>query len=47
MQINSSQNDINALTILRYKFKWLLKLRKIFKKFSQSSNQDNSIIQST
>jgi hypothetical protein len=45
VQINSSQNDINALTILRYKFKSLFKLKKSFKKFSQSSNQDNSIIE--
>jgi hypothetical protein len=47
VQINSSQNDINAFTILRYKFKSLLKLKRFLKKLSQSSNQDNSIIQST
>jgi hypothetical protein len=47
VQINSSQNDINALTILRYRFKSLFKLKRSFKKFSQSSNQDNSIIQNT
>ncbi len=38
VQINSSQNDINVLTILRYKFKSLFKLQRFFKKFSQSSN---------
>jgi hypothetical protein len=47
VQIKSSQNDINALAILRYKFKSFLRLKKFFKKFSQQSNQDNSIIQST
>jgi hypothetical protein len=47
IQIESSQNDINALAILRYKFKSLLRLKRSFKKFSQQSNQDNSIIQST
>jgi hypothetical protein len=47
VQINSSQNDINALAILRYRFKSFLKLKRSLKKFSQSSNQDNSIIQST
>jgi hypothetical protein len=47
VQINSSQNDIHALTILRYRFKSSLRLKKSFKKFSQSSNQNNSIIQST
>jgi hypothetical protein len=46
VQINNSQNDINVLTILRYKFKSFFKLKKFFKKFSHSSNQDNSIIQS-
>jgi hypothetical protein len=34
VQINSSQNDINVLAILRYKFKSFLKLKKILKKFS-------------
>ncbi len=38
VQINSSQNDINALTILRYKFKSFLRLKRLLKKFSQSSN---------
>ncbi len=47
VQINSSQNDINALAILRYKFKSSFRLKKFLKKFSQSSNQDNSIIQNT
>ncbi len=47
VQINNSQNDINALTILRYRFKSFFKLKIFFKKLSQSSNQDNSIIQST
>jgi hypothetical protein len=47
VQINSSQNDINTLAILRYKFKSFLRLKKLLKKHSQSSNQDNSIIQST
>jgi hypothetical protein len=47
VQIESSQNDINALAILRYRFKSFLKLKRSFKKFSQQSNQDNSIIQST
>jgi hypothetical protein len=47
VQIESSQNDINALAILRYKFKSSLKSRRSLKKFSQQSNQDNSIIQST
>jgi hypothetical protein len=47
VQIKSSQNDINALTILRYRFKSFLKLKKSLKKSSQQSNQDNSIIQST
>jgi hypothetical protein len=47
IQIKSSQNDINALTILRYKFKSFFRLRRSLKKFSQQSNQDNSIIQST
>jgi hypothetical protein len=47
VQINSSQNHINALTILRYRFKSLFRLKRSLKKFSQSSNQDNSIIQST
>jgi hypothetical protein len=47
VQINSSQNDINALAILRYKFKSFFKLKKFLKKLSQSSNQDNSIIQNT
>jgi hypothetical protein len=47
IQIKSSQNDINALAILRYKFKSLFRLKRLFKKFSQQSNQDNSIIQST
>jgi hypothetical protein len=46
VQIDSSQNDINALAILRYKFKSFFRLKRLFKKFSQSSNQDNSIIQS-
>ncbi len=47
VQIDNSQNDINVLTILHYKFKSFFKLKKSFKKFSQSSNQDNSIIQNT
>jgi hypothetical protein len=47
VQIKSSQNDINALAILRYKFKSFFRLRRSLKKFSQQSNQDNSIIQST
>jgi hypothetical protein len=47
VQIKSSQNDINVLAILRYKFKSLFRLKRFLKKFSQSSNQDNSIIQST
>jgi hypothetical protein len=47
IQIKSSQNDINALAILRYRFKSFLKLKRFFKKFSQQSNQDNSIIQNT
>jgi hypothetical protein len=47
IQIKSSQNDINALAILRYKFKSLFRLKRFFKKFSQQSNQNNSIIQST
>jgi hypothetical protein len=47
IQIESSQNDINALAILRYRFKSSLKLKRFLKKFSQQSNQDNSIIQST
>jgi hypothetical protein len=47
IQIKSSQNDINALAILRYKFKSLLRLKRFFKKFSQQSNQNNLIIQST
>jgi hypothetical protein len=47
IQIKSSQNDINVLAILRYRFKSFLKLKKSLKKFSQQSNQDNSIIQST
>jgi hypothetical protein len=38
MQINSSQNNINVLTILRYKFKSSFKLKRFFKKFLQSSN---------
>jgi hypothetical protein len=47
VQINSSQNHINALTILRYRFKSSFKLKRSFKKLTQSSNQDNSIIQNT
>jgi hypothetical protein len=47
IQIKSSQNDINALAILRYRFKSSLRLKRLFKKFSQQSNQDNSIIQNT
>jgi hypothetical protein len=47
IQIKSSQNDINALAILRYKFKSFFKSKRSFKKFSQQSNQDNSIIQNT
>ncbi len=35
MQINSLQNNINVLTILRYKFKSFLKSKRSFKKFSQ------------
>ncbi len=38
VQINSLQNDINVLTILRYKFKSFLKLKFFFKKSSQLSN---------
>jgi hypothetical protein len=47
IQIKSSQNDINALAILRYRFKSSLRLKRSLKKSSQQSNQDNSIIQST
>jgi hypothetical protein len=47
VQIESSQNDINALAILRYRFKSSLRLKRLLKKLSQQSNQDNSIIQST
>jgi hypothetical protein len=47
VQIKSSQNDINALAILRYRFKSSLRLKRSLKKLSQQSNQDNSIIQST
>ncbi len=47
VQINSSQNDINVLAILRYKFKSFFRLKRFLKKFSQSSNQNNSIIQNT
>jgi hypothetical protein len=47
VQIDSSQNDINVLAILRYKFKSFFRLRRSLKKLTQSSNQDNSIIQST
>jgi hypothetical protein len=47
VQIESSQNDINALTILRYRFKSSFRLKRSLKKSSQQSNQDNSIIQST
>jgi hypothetical protein len=47
VQINNSQNNINALTILRYKFKSSFKLKRFFKKFSQSTKQSNSIIQNT
>jgi hypothetical protein len=35
IQIKSSQNDINALAILRYKFKSLFRLKRSFKKLSQ------------
>ncbi len=45
VQINNSQNDINALTILHYKFKSFLKWRKFLKKLSQSMHQNNSITQ--
>jgi hypothetical protein len=47
IQIKSSQNDINALAILRYKFKSFFRLKRFLKKLSQQSNQNNSIIQST
>jgi hypothetical protein len=47
IQIKNSQNDINALAILRYKFKSLFKLKRFLKKLSQQSNQNNSIIQNT
>jgi hypothetical protein len=47
IQIKSSQNDINVLAIMHYRFKSFFRLKRLFKKFSQQSNQDNSIIQNT
>jgi hypothetical protein len=46
VQMNNSQNNVNALTILRYKFKSSLRIKRLFKKSSQTSYQSNFIIQS-
>ncbi len=46
MQINNSQNNVNVLTILRYKFKSSSRLRRSLKKSSQTFYQSNLNIQS-
>jgi hypothetical protein len=45
VQMNNSQNSVNALTILRYKFKSSSRIEKFLKKSSQTSYQSNFIIQ--
>ncbi len=46
VQINNSQNNVNTLTILRYRFKLSSRIKKFLKKSSQTSYQSNLIIQS-
>jgi hypothetical protein len=42
MQMNSSQDNVNTLTILRYRFKSSSRLKKSLKKSLQTSYQSNS-----
>jgi hypothetical protein len=43
VQMNNSQNSVNALTILRYRFKSSSRIKKSLKKSSQTSYQSNLI----
>ncbi len=45
VQVNNSQSSVNALTILRYKFKSSSRIKKSLKKSSQTSYQSNLITQ--
>ncbi len=47
MQIDNSQNNVNVLTILRYRFKSSSRLKRFFKKSFQTSYQSNFNIQNT
>ncbi len=42
VQIDNSQDNVNVLTMLRYRFKFFSRLRRLFKKSSQTSYQSNS-----
>ncbi len=45
VQMNNSQSNVNVLTILRYKFKSSSRIKRFFKKSSQTSYQSNLITQ--
>jgi hypothetical protein len=45
VQMNNSQNNVNALTILRYRFKSSSRIKRSFKKSLQTSYQSNLITQ--
>ncbi len=45
VQMNNSQNSVNVLTILNYRFKSSSRIKKFFKKSSQTSYQSNLITQ--
>jgi hypothetical protein len=46
IQINSSQREINAFALFRYKFRSSSRLKKLFNKSTSSSYQSNSNTQS-
>ncbi len=47
VQVNNSQSSVNALTILRYRFKSSSRIKRSLKKSSQTSYQSNLITQNT
>jgi hypothetical protein len=47
IQVNSSQKEMNALALLRYRFKSSSRLKRSFNKSTSSSYQNNSNTQST